>query len=133
MLPNYLQALPQFLFYFAAGLVLLAMFWSLYTWLTPHDEVHLIREGNSSAALVLVGALLGFLIPLVKAIGMHTTVMALTQWALLAMLVQLAVYALMRLCWRSLHQDILDDKVAVALVAGFLSTAAGVINAAAMI
>jgi putative membrane protein len=132
MLPNYLQALPQFLFYLGAGILLLALFWSLYTYLTPHDEIGLIRAGNNSAALLLVGALLGFLIPLAKAIGMHTTVMALAQWALVALLVQLAVYVLLRLLWRGLHEDILADRVPVALLCGFLSVAAGVLNAAAM-
>jgi putative membrane protein len=132
MLPNYLQAMPQFLMYLGLGALLLGVFCSLYMWLTKHDEMALIRAGNSSAALMLVGALTGFLLPLCTAIAQRTTAMALIQWAMLAMLVQLAVYALLRLMLPSLHQDIEDDRVSMALLAGFLSVAAGWINSAAM-
>lgn len=132
MLPNYLQALPQFLSYLGLGLLLLAVFWSLYTWLTSHDEMALIRAGNNSAALMLIGALIGFLLPLCTAIAQRSTTMALIQWAVLAMLVQLAVYALLRLLLPSLHRDIEQDRVSMALLAGFISVAAGWINSAAM-
>jgi putative membrane protein len=132
MLPNYLQAMPQFLMYLGLGALLLGVFWSLYTWLTSHDEMALIRAGNSSAALMLIGALIGFLLPLCNAIAQRTTAMALIQWAVLAMLIQLGVYALLRLIWPSLHQAIEEDRVSMALLAGFLSVAAGWINSAAM-
>lgn len=132
MLPNYLQALPQFLVSFALGALLLGVFTSLYTWMTKHEEFALIRSGNSSATLMLVGALSGFLLPLCKGLAQQVTHMALVQWAVVAMLVQLGVYALLRLLLPSLHDDIEEDRVSMALLAGFLSVAAGWINASAM-
>ncbi|GMU43438.1 MAG: hypothetical protein IT479_08645 [Xanthomonadales bacterium] len=53
MYSNYLATLPQFALLYAAGLLLLAAFWALYTWVTPHDEL------APSAALMPAGAMLG--------------------------------------------------------------------------
>jgi putative membrane protein len=132
MFPNYVQALPQFLIYLVAGGLLLWLFASAYTYLTPNDEIADIRAGNTAATLMLVGALLGFLLPLCKTIAQHSTVMALVQWSVIALLVQLAVLVAMRAFWRGLHEAIAKNQISVGLFAGFVSVAAGMINAAAM-
>jgi len=132
VIPNYLAAMPQFLTYVLMGGLLLWLFASLYTFLTPQDEMALIREGNMAACLLLIGALLGFLLPLAKAIAQHSTLMATIQWALLSALVQLGVYAALRLFWQGLHAAVLAERSAVGLFAGFISVSAGILNAAAM-
>src|SRR5260370_22755935 len=48
--------------YFLMALALVAVFLTVYTWVTPYREIALIRQGNMAAALSLSGALLGFVI-----------------------------------------------------------------------
>ena len=55
-LANSLVTFPNFIAYFAGGSLLAAIFVLLYTNLTPHREIALIRGGNSAAAIALAGA-----------------------------------------------------------------------------
>jgi putative membrane protein len=132
MLPNYLSTLPHVLSYLAMGLLLLSVFWSIYTYLTPHDEVEMINAGNLSATVALLGALLGFTLPVAAAILKAVSTMALVQWGVIALLVQLGVYAATRLLLPGLHQALIDDKPALPLLAAGLSVLGGIINAASM-
>jgi putative membrane protein len=132
MFPNYLSALPHFLIYFGVAILLASVFWSLYTFLTPHDELSLIRQGNTSAALAISGALLGFALPLAAATMHNVSPMAVVQWGLVAMAVQLAVYALARLVMPNLSQSISDDRPAGAIILCAVSLICGIFNAAAM-
>jgi putative membrane protein len=132
VLPNYLSALPQFLSYFLVALLMVSVFWSIYTFLTPHDELALIREGNTSAALAITGALLGFALPVAAAITHSVSLMALVQWSLVAMAVQLAVYTLLRLLMPGLNASIVQDRPAGAILLAGLSLLCGLLNAAAM-
>jgi putative membrane protein len=132
MFPNYLSGLSHFLVYFSVALLMLSVFWSLYTFLTPHDELRLIREGNTSAALAIFGALLGFALPLASAIMHNVSPLAVVQWACVAIGVQLAVYALLRLLMRDLSERIASDQISAAIMLGGLSLICGILNAAAI-
>ena len=132
MLPNYLSALPHFLSYFAMAALLLGVFWSMYTFLTPHDELALIRQGNISAATALVGALIGFALPVAAAILHSVSIMALIQWSLVAMALQLGVYALLRLMMPQLGASIAADRPAASILLAGISIVCGILNAAAM-
>lgn len=131
MIANYLATLPQFALLFTAGLLLLAAFWALYTLVTPHDELALIRAGNVSAALMLAGAMLGYVLPLGVAMGRSADLAQLAQWGGVALLVQFGAYLAVRLLQRDLHDAILQDRVSVALWAATMSVCAGVLNAGA--
>ena len=60
MFQYFIEALPHFLAYFAAAVALAVAFLALYVAITPHKEIALIREGNSAAAVQLIGTFLGF-------------------------------------------------------------------------
>jgi putative membrane protein len=132
MLPNYLSALPHFLSYFAMAALLVSVFWSIYTFLTPHDELALIRQGNTSAAVALIGALIGFVLPVAAAVTHSVSIMALIQWSFVAMALQLAVYALLRVVMPGLGSSISEDRPAGAILLGGISIVCGILNAAAM-
>ncbi len=132
-MPNYLSDLPHFFAFLGMGLLLLGVFWSLYTLVTPYDEMVLIKAGNSSAAVILAGAVLGFAIPVGVAMAKSETVMQLAQWGGVALVVQFAAYLMLRLLHRELHIAIEQDRLSVALWAATLSLAAGVINAGAQL
>src|SRR3546814_4835516 len=67
MLPaaqSFLAGFPILLLHLAVTLGLLAAAAVLYTRLTVHDEIALIRQGNVAAAISFSGAVLGLAIPL---------------------------------------------------------------------
>ena len=132
MLPNYLSTFPHFVTLFGMGILLLGVFWSLHTFLTPHDELTLIRQGNVSAAVLLVCVLLGFALPVASALSHSVSLMSLAQWGVVAMVIQLLTFAVSRLLFSSLVEDISKDRISVALFAGGLALTVGILNAAAM-
>ena len=75
---------------FVVSLALLAAFITLYSLLTSHREMALIRTGNKAAALSLGGAILGFVIPVGKAVAQSTNLIDLVVWAAIAFVAQIA-------------------------------------------
>lgn len=132
-MPNYLSTVPEFAAFFAVGLLLLATFWALYTLVTPHNELALIRAGSVSAAVMLAGTMLGFAIPVAVAMARSEDVMQLAQWGGIALIVQFGVYLVLRLMHRELHAAIEQDRLSVAMWAATLSLCAGIINAGAQL
>jgi putative membrane protein len=133
MMANYLTNLPEFALFFAIGILLLAVFWSLYTLATPHSEIELIRAGSVSAAVMLAGSMLGFAIPVAVAMARSEDAMQLAQWGGIALAVQFGAYLALRLLHRDLHEAIAQDRLSVAVWAATLSLCAGIINAGAQL
>ena len=63
-----LPGLMDFCTYFAAAVGFVAVFCQVYCWITPYDELKLVREGNVAPAISFGGALIGFVLPLYSAI-----------------------------------------------------------------
>ena len=57
------SAVTGFILYISVALLLFWLFQFIYTRITPHKEFELIRAGNTSAAVALGGAIVGFAIP----------------------------------------------------------------------
>jgi len=127
-----LTGLTGFLIYFAASLVMLAVFIMVYMRVTPYDEIELIREGNTAAAVSLAGAVLGFALPLASSIIGAATLADMLMWAVIALLGQLIGYAVVRLAIPHLATDIPQGKLAAGVFLGAVSLAVGILNAACM-
>ena len=54
-----MQLFDDFLIYLILALVLLTAFSWLYDKVTPYDEMQLIRDGNTAAAIAYSGAIIG--------------------------------------------------------------------------
>jgi putative membrane protein len=126
------QGLGDFVVYFVTALALVAVFLTVYTWVTPHGEIALIRQGNVAAALSLSGALLGFIVPLASAIAHSVAWWDMLFWGGVALVVQLLSYFIVRVILPSLSQDISAGKVAQGLFLGTISLAIGILNAASL-
>ncbi|MDR6870170.1 putative membrane protein [Bosea sp. BE125] len=124
--------LPDFALFFTGSLALAGLYLLIYTLATSHNEFGLIRQNNLAAALSLGLSLIGFALPLSSAIVHSTTIVDLAVWGIVAIIVQLVVYALVRLVLPNLSSRIASGELAAALFLGAASLAAGVINAAAM-
>src|SRR5882672_12797200 len=96
----------DFLVYLAVSLVLLAIFIAIYIRVTPYREMTLIREGNMAASFSLSGALLGFVIPLAAAVQHSVSLVDMAIWGVIAMLVQIAAFVVVKLTIPGITQDI---------------------------
>ncbi len=132
MLPKMMTLLPAFFSYFAVAVVLLTVFLLVYVNVTPYDEIALIRQGNTAAAISLSGALLGFAMPVANVIAHSDTLADLAAWGALAGVVQLLTYVVARFALPHLTEDIPAGKIAPAAFLAALSLSIGLINAACM-
>ena len=129
---HFLATLPNFLAYFAAAIALLAAFVAIYLYVTPYDEIRLIRNNNVAAAISLSGAVLGFAMPIANVIAHSDTLLDLLVWSVIAGLVQLAAWLVARVALPTLKEDIAANRVAPAVFVAALSLTIGLINAACM-
>ena len=129
---HFLATLPNFLAYLGAAAVLLAAFVAIYLFVTPYDEIKLIRENNLAAAVSLSGAVLGFAMPIANVIAHSDTLLDLAVWGAIAGLVQLAAWGVARVSLPRLKEDIAANRIAPAIFAAALSLTVGLINAACM-
>lgn len=100
--------------------------------MTPYNELILIREGNTSAAISFGGALTGFVLPLHSAITHSVGFMDMPIWAVIALLVQIAVFGSVRLIFRDLVRKIENNHIAAATLLASCSIAIGILNSACM-
>lgn len=124
--------LPNFVIYLVVGVVLTLLFAAIYTRLTGHDELGLIRAHNTSAAVAFGGNLIGFVIPLNKAISQASSVPDCILWATVALVVQLAIYGVARFLVPGLSKNIEDNVMASAILLASVSVVGGMLNAASM-
>ncbi len=127
-----LSGIPNFFLYAAVGTALSFVFAVIYIRITGHDEMKLIREGNASAALALGGSLVGFALPLSKAIAQASSVPDCVLWGAMALLMQLLAYAFARLILPNLSDRISTNTLAAAILLASISIMAGMLNAASM-
>jgi putative membrane protein len=125
-------ALPNFVRYVVVGFALAGLFLWIYVLITPWREFALIRAGNSAAATALVGALMGFCLPLANTIAHSVSLTDVVLWSLVALVVQVGVHVVMRLLLPSLKNAVEADELAAGIAAGGFSTCFGLINAACL-
>ncbi len=110
--------------------VLLAVFFKVYTWVTPYDEVELIRRGNRAAAMSLGGAMGGFSLTVASSL-LHTGgYREFFGWAAGALMVQLLAYLVTTRGLRISREHIESDNAAFGGLMGCIALCIGAINAA---
>ncbi len=127
-----LSGFLDFLLYFGIGIVLMGIFWKVYICLTPHDEMALVRENNVAAAVALAGALLGFALPMASAITHSQTLFDCAVWGVIAFVIQVLTFVVMRIALPHLSERIGKGEAAAAVLTAGLSISVGLINASAM-
>ncbi len=127
-----MAGLPAFLLYFVVGVALIAAFAAIYLRMTVHDEIALIRAGNLSAAVAFGGNLIGFSLPLEKAIAQASSIPDCVLWALAAMVIQFAAYGVARLLIPGLSKKIEEDRLPAAAMLAVIAVISGTLAAASM-
>jgi putative membrane protein len=134
MVQYFTATLPHFLGYFGAALALALAFLTLYSWLTPHREFALIRDGNNAAATQLVGTFLGFAIPVAIVIGNSVSIGDMLMWGAVAAAVQLLVFVIIgRFLFKGIEDKITENCQASGVFVGGIGLGVGILQAACMV
>ena len=127
-----ISGLPAFLGYFVGALILIGVYSYAYQWTTTHNELDLIRANVPAAGVSLGLSLIGFALPLSSAMRYSSNIWDMMIWGVIAMIVQIMVYYLVRLIMPDLSARIERNEFGAALYVGAASIAAGILNATAM-
>ncbi|OED42691.1 hypothetical protein ACH42_11880 [Endozoicomonas sp. (ex Bugula neritina AB1)] len=129
---DYLAGVPLFLAYFATALVLTGIYTFVYTRLTPHDEMALIKENKPAAAIAFSGSLIGFVLPLSSVIENSINLIDMALWGFVALIIQAATFFSVRVAMPKISERIANDEMAAGILLGGVSIAAGLLNAACL-
>jgi len=129
---TFLASLSEFLIFFVVAAVLTILFVAIYTRVTRHNELALIKKNSRAAAIAFSGSLIGFALPLASTMINSVTVVEMALWGLVALIVQVLVYLLIRLPMPRVSERIEADEVAAGIWLGACSMVAGILNAASM-
>ncbi len=110
--------------------VLLLVFFFIYTRLTPFNEVLLIRQGNTAAAVSLAGAMTGFSLTIASSIFHSNAYPDFLAWAAGAMLVQIIAYRVTTTLLSMSKEQIEANNTAFGTLLASISLSIGAINAA---
>lgn len=132
MLASSLSGLSAFVVYLATALVMVAVFGTLYTLVTPHREYQLLRSGCTAAVPAFLGAIIGYVIPLSAAMRWSTNLGDFVLWAAVAGIVQVLAYGAARLLVPDISKRITANDVSAGVLLGGIALAFGLINAASM-
>ena len=129
---TFFVSLTEFLVFFVVAAVLTILFVVIYTRVTRHDELALIKKNSTAAAIAFSGSLIGFALPLASTMINSVTVVEMALWGMVALIVQVLVYLLIRLPMPRVSERIEADEVAAGIWLGACSMVAGILNAASM-
>ena len=127
-----LVGFPPFILYFLLSAAMLIAFIAIYVRVTPYREVDLIKQGNTAAAASLSGAIIGFALPLAHAVAQAVNLVDMLLWGVLALIVQLVSYLVVRGLIPGVVRGIPEGEVAHGVILAAVSIAAGILNAACM-
>ncbi len=127
-----MEAAYAYLLHLITGCAMLGVFFIIYTWITPFDEIALIREGNMAAALSLAGAMIGFVLTLGSAVQHSDSYFTFLIWGAGAMVVQSIGYAAITRILPQMNGAIEHNNAAMGAWLGATSLVLGILNAACL-
>ena len=133
VLADDVRLLPVFLSYWLCSIGLVGAFSLVYVYWTPYKEVPLIREGNVAAACSLGGAILGFVVALAFVVANSAEVHELLFWGVVAAVIQLLGYSVVRFIVPNLPEGIGNNQTAHGVFLGLVSFGLGILTGACMV
>ncbi len=135
MLPaaqSFLAGFPNLLLHLGVTLGLLLLATALYTRITPHDEIKLIRHGNVAAAVSFSGAILGLAVPLAFCLSASVGVWDILIWGVVTLLLQLLALRLIEALMQGMSHRIEAGELGPAILLFSVKLSVAAINAAAV-
>lgn len=127
-----LAGLPDFIAQSATCLVILLIGLVIYMWMTPYNEMALIRTGNPAASLSLGGAVVGLALPLSFTLAGSVSVLDMAVWGLVTLAFQLIAFRIVSLILRDLAVRIERGEMAAAILLVAANLATAMVNSAAI-
>ena len=127
------NGLPIFMLYGGTAILMLIVGAFIYSKITPWNELDLIMEGNTAAAVSFSGAILGIAIPLAAALSSSISIWEIVVWGSVAIILQITVFLILDLVLPNLSEQIKANKIAAGIFIASNKIALALMNAAAVI
>jgi putative membrane protein len=129
---SFLTGIPFLLTHFGVTVLMLVVGVFVYMWMTRHDELALIRDGNTAAAVSLAGAVVGLAIPLAVCMANSASVWDIVLWGVVTLVIQMITFWIIDLWLRDLSKRIEAGEIGTAILLVSVKLAVALINAAAI-
>ena len=127
------NGLPIFMLHGGTAILMLIVGAFIYSKITPWNELDLIMEGNTAAAVSFSGAILGIAIPLAAALSSSISIWEIVVWGSVAIILQITVFLILDLVLPNLSVQIKANKIAAGIFIASNKIALALMNAAAVI
>lgn len=132
VLDSFVAGFPILMLHSAVTMAILVAGVLLYIWITPWDEMGLIRAGNTAAAISLGGAIIGLAVPLAFAMAASVSVYEILIWGPVTLLLQIIAFRIADLLLRDLPSRIEAGEIGAATLLVSIKLAVAAVNAAAV-
>ena len=132
VIQSFLAGFPVLMLHSSVTLAILVVAVFLYVKITPYDEIALIKDGNTAAAISLAGAIIGFSLPLSFAMASSVTVYEILIWGPVTLLLQLVAFRITDALLSDLPKRIIAGEIGPAIFLVSIKIAVAAINAAAV-
>ncbi|MBE88433.1 MAG: hypothetical protein CMM76_03215 [Rhodospirillaceae bacterium] len=132
ILNSLLTGLPFLLLHSSVTFAMLVSGLIVYAWITPYDELALIKAGNTAAAITLSGAVIGFAIPLAITLKTSLNTWDIILWGLVTLTLILVAYRVMDFVIRDFGKRVEDNETGPAVLVAAVKVAVGLIAAASV-
>lgn len=129
---SFLAGFPYLALHLGVALGMLAAGAAVYTRITPHDELPLIRQGNVAAAISYSGAILGLAIPLAFCLATSVSVWDIVIWGVVTLVLQIVVFRVIEAVLDRLSQRIEEGEIGPAVLLAAVKLSVAALNAAAV-
>ena len=127
------NGLPIFMLHGGTAILMLIVGAFIYSKITPWNELDLIMEGNTAAAVSFSGAILGIAIPLAAALSSSISIWEIVVWGSVAIILQITVFLILDVVLPNLSEQIKANKIAAGIFIASNKIALALMNAAAVI
>lgn len=132
ILDSLMIGFPFLLLHSSVTFVMLGAGLAVYVWITPFDELALIKSGNTAAAITLGGAIVGFAIPLAVTLKTSLNLWDIVIWGIVTLILMLVAYRVMDVLVRDLERRVAADEMGPAILLASVKLAVGLITAASV-
>ena len=132
VLDSFVAGFPILMMHSAVTIAILVAGVFLYIWITPWDEMGLIRAGNTAAAISLGGAIIGLAVPLAFAMAASVSVYEILIWGPVTLILQIIAFRIADLVLRDLPTRIESGEIGAATLLVSIKLAVAAVNAAAV-
>ena len=129
---SFLSGFPVLLLHFAVTMAMLAIGITIYHFVTPYHELHLVRSGNTAAAVSISAAIVGMAIPLAICMATSVSVWDIVIWGVVTLLIQILAYRIADAMLKDLPTRIENGEIGAAIMVVGVKLSVAFINAAAI-